>query len=459
MICIVVYIIRGEELMGTDRDDLVKSVEEFVLGIEDKFELKEGNDIVVVGKVRGTVNVGDAVYLTNPGDDGAEKYISIVKNIEIGPNMSAAQASDCQVGILLQDAGDKNIKPGTVVYTKNTPFSEVQQAFMSVLGDVYISKKKMVLTDEEIENFSIAECQELWSMYFWYKQKVEPVKSEEEKKECQAKIELLANAMCKKILVADKIYAVYSKATNEPYMFSRVGAQPGGGYKCSPPTIMVIPEAYEDLMKIRFPEDTFYLKAIENDEKKEAIKDFFGTCTFLNGACGVAVNNEQTAVSSDLLVEKPDFSGVNEASIPITNPDLMRWVLLISQIGTPDGKDSEIIYNLYFNFLSKELLKAKFLVPMKHKGDIPSPDAKGETTLKEGVQISFPTVEGKFGRKAVGVYTDWRQLRLAMGDDWEGFIQPIEGMIGQFDCIINFSEHSEMGIYIGEEIFNTIKNN
>lgn len=43
--------------------------QEFVMGVQDKFGQEGTRDLVVVGKVAGTVRKGDAVYVSNFGDD------------------------------------------------------------------------------------------------------------------------------------------------------------------------------------------------------------------------------------------------------------------------------------------------------------------------------------------------------------------------------------------------------
>jgi hypothetical protein len=40
-----------------------------------------------------------------------------------------------------------------------------------------------------------------------------------------------------------------------------------------------------------------------------------------------------------------------------------------------------------------------------------------------------------------------------VAEGWNGFIQPIEGMIGSFDCAINLTEYDKAGCYIDEEMF------
>ena len=51
------------------------------------------------------------------------------------------------------------------------------------------------------------------------------------------------------------------------------------------------------------------------------------------------------------------------------------------------------------------------------------------------------------------MYTDWKRLQDAMGDGWKGMVQPIEGIIDQFDCAINLTEHEKAGCYVDKEMF------
>lgn len=72
------------------------------------------------------------------------------------------------------------------------------------------------------------------------------------------------------------------------------------------------------------------------------------------------VVNSNTSISAEKIVEKPDFSNLPEINRPVMNPDLERWILLIAELGHPDTPDKELIYKLYFSFMSRELVKAKF---------------------------------------------------------------------------------------------------
>lgn len=166
------------------------------------------------------------------------------------------------------------------------------------------------------------------------------------------------------------------------------------------------------------------------------------------------VVNSNTSISAEKIVEKPDFSNLPEINRPVMNPDLERWILLIAELGHPDTPDKELIYKLYFSFMSRELVKAKFLIPMKADNDMPSPDENGKVVMEKDTTIALATIEGKHGRPAVRMFTDWKRLRQGMkGEGWNGFIQPIEGMIGSFDCAINLTEYDKAGCYIDEEMF------
>lgn len=91
--------------------------------------------------------------------------------------------------------------------------------------------------------------------------------------------------------------------------------------------------------------------------RKIWIYNFLGYCFYMNGACGVKVVNENTAIAAPEFVPEPDYSNIPEISIPVTNPDLVRWMLLIAQLGQPATDEQKLIYKLYFRFLSIEMTK------------------------------------------------------------------------------------------------------
>ena len=56
----------------------------------------------------------------------------------------------------------------------------------------------------------------------------------------------------------------------------------------------------------------------------------------------------QTAIGADMLVPLPDYSNSRPQDIPVTNPDLVRWMLLLAQLGAPKGEYKGIVYKLSF---------------------------------------------------------------------------------------------------------------
>lgn len=425
----------------------------FVLGVEDRFALLNTKDIVVVGYVKGTVRVGAAVYVSNFSDDEeGEILLTTVLGIELEPGKRADEAKDCHVGLKLECAADFPFRCGTVLYSRQASVSDVHDAYVKALGNQMVFHRQIELTQDELDRMSITDGAEMWRLYSWYRCKVLPTATDADRAKDMQKIAKLAEAIVTKMLSVSQIYCVYSKITGEPAMFSETVDQKDGTYMCTPPDIWILTRPYKDVIGATFPAEKYEIREIKNDQSN-AISDFFGSIFYMNGACGVRVVNSNTSISAEKIVEKPDFSNLPEINRPVMNPDLERWILLIAELGHPDTPDKELIYKLYFSFMSRELVKAKFLIPMKADNDT-SPDENGKVVIEKDTTIAMATIEGKHGRPAVRMFTDWKRLRQGMkGEGWNGFIQPIEGMIGSFDCAINLTEYDKAGCYIDEEMF------
>lgn len=429
----------------------------FIMGVQDVFNLKDSQNLLVVGNMKGTVHVGDAVYISNPGTDDDGILLTTIDGIETEPHITVQEATDCHVALCVNNGRQHLIRKSTVLFTRDRSVKDVHDTYISVLGELFVMKQKLDLSDTELETLTITDCAEIWRLFTWFHTKVIKDESEETKKENREKVDRLAGVLCKKIMQAESIYCVFNKNTGEPHMFSRTIDQGDGTYMCTPPDIRIFTKAYESVMRNVFPEDTFEIRRIDNGENRDGIFNFFGSTFYLNGACGVEVLSEQTAINSSMLVAAPDYGSIAKQNIPVTNPDLMRWMLLIGQLGQVQGEDGELIYKLYYRFMSKEMVKANFLIPMKKEGDIPQPDENGMTVLKEDMILKFPTMDGKYGRSAVRMFTDWKRLRMVYDEGWDGMVQPIEGMIDSFDCAINATQYPQAGCYIGKEMFEEIK--
>lgn len=426
--------------------------ESFVYGVEDVFKLRDCDDLVVVGFVRGTVKPGMAVYVSNIGDDDNGTLLTMIQALEI-QGKSVNSATNCHVALRLQSGQKSNIKIGSVVYTREMSTKEVHDAYINAIGNAYVARRKLELSEKETEAMSIADMVEAWRLFSWKQSQKANDDNDIEKEENRNKVEKLAEALIGKIFNAEEIYVVFNKRTGEPHMFSQTIDQKDGTYRCTPPDILVIPKAYAHVYAGIYSKDDYELRKIENGEDKKGIYNFFGSTFYLNGACGIDIIGPQTAIDASKLVSPPDYSNTPQINIPVTNPDLVRWMLLMGQMGAPDSPDKETILKLYHNFFLRELGKATFLIPMKKEGDIPAPDENGKTVLKKDVKIQFPTMKGKHERDAVRMFTDWKRLRMVYNEEWSGMLQSVSGMIDVFDCVINATEYPEAGCYIDKQMF------
>lgn len=444
---------KKEEQNVEDKDN---TPIDFVLGVRDTFKLKQSEDLVVVGPLKGTVRVGDSVYISNVGSDTEPIGLSTVIGIEKGPNSPTNEASDCQVALSIERGSILSIRKGTVLYTRTTSLKDVHDAYISAMGDSYVANMGLDIPDEELEQFSIADCYEVWRLFSWLQSKTEKGSTEEQNKINYKKIERVAKQLIKKIFEADEIYCVFNKRTGEPNLFSTT-KKLEDGYMCIPPDILIFPKSYKNVAEAYFSKEPYEIKEIKNGENKDGIYNFLGSTFYLNGACGVRIISNDVAISSAMLVPEPNYGDSPEINIPVTNPDLERWLLLMGQLGNPEGEDSKLIYGLYYQFMSKELVKARLLVPMQKDGEIPPPNENGSTILNNDVKLKFPITEGKGDRQAIRMYTDWKRLRMVYDDNWSGFIQPVKGFIDVFDVLLNMTEYYEAGCYISKDAYYDIK--
>lgn len=429
---------------------------EFSLGVLEIIKFEKTEDIVVFGRVKGKIHNGDIVYISNIGDDNYETRVTKILNIEDGPNSITNEASDCLVSIKLENGASYNIKQGTVLHSKDQPYKEKQVSYFNALGDYYISKKKLDLTDEEIDNLTITDCAELWRLFNWYCSKHSEEFSDEEKENNKNKIRKILASLCKKILSVSEIYCLYNKHTDEPHLFSRTSKKENG-YLCSPPDILLCSKAYKEMFEAHYPRDKFEMRKIENGEDKKEIYNFLENVFYTNGACGAQVIFDNTAIDASMLVKKPDYSDADPKKIPITNPELVRWMLLLNQNEVAEGEIKDLNHRLYYNFMTRELSNARFLVPMKLDEENVEKNEDGTITIKPGNKMIIPMMTGKDGRQVIPMYTDWYRLRKKYSSEWGSLVQTIEQVIKNQDCLINATDFRNATGYISKEMFEKIK--
>lgn len=425
----------------------------FVMGVSDIFQLQNTNDIVVTGRVKGTIHTGYAVYFSNPGMSD-DVVLTTIVGIETAPNVKVRSASDCHVRIRLEKGKLFNIKKGTVLFSRNTSLADAHSAYTDALFETYVIRQNMELTDKDIEELSITDCAEIWRMFLLFHSKSAQAESKDVKQENRRKLDILCAALCKKILEADVIYYVHSKDTDEPYLFSRTIRKEDGSYVCTPPSIMLITDAYKKVMSSHYSNDRLLVIEVSNGEAKDGIYNFLEEAFYVNGACGVNILSELTAIEADMLIPASDYSNVSPQDDLIANPDLRRWMLLLEQLGQPEGEEEEAMCELYYHFMSMEMAKARFLTPILKDGEIESEHIK--TVYKKDANINLPAIKGLYGRPAIHMYTDWKLLMRCFGTKWNVLVMTIEDMIATFDCVINIT-CTKSGCYISAKTFEKIK--
>lgn len=431
----------------------------FVYGVLDTFELQATRDIAVVGRLKGTINKGDKIFITNYGDDDDELVVSAVVALEV-EKKDVESATDCFVAIRIRDGLSENIKPGSVIHSEDASEEDIHLAYVSAIGDSYVGRRDLEIYETEQSKMSITDCTEAWRIFIKVHDKKEGGFSQDEVKEFRRKIGVVARALSKKLLSADEIYCVYNKRTGEPHMFSRTN-KVKDDYVCSPPEIHIFSKPYKAVGEKHFPSDLFEIRKIENGDNNDGIKNFLFDAFYLNGAMGVRVNFEVVAIGADSIIPKPNYYGMKESEIPVTNPNLVRWMLLRSQISNPTSEAEKMVAKIYYRFFAIEVLKAKFVIPAKtvEEGDaapeIPEELAKqaGDAELK---RLRFPIMIGKNRRNLVFLFTDMKRLRGMYDEEWSAFSQTLDKFIGTFDVGLNISNKYSLGCYVNKDTYDEI---
>ncbi|MBR5407594.1 MAG: hypothetical protein IK111_08120 [Lachnospiraceae bacterium] len=446
---------HGGPSSDDDRDDdAVPDKCSFVMGVLDVKPVPDTTNLAVSGNIKGSVISGSIVAAINFGDDDKQAVMTTVTGIQVDDQMSES-ATDCNATLILEDARELDIVTGTVLYTRDMGEDTIHDAYVGALGDAYVKERSLKLTVEEMQGLSLTDCAEIWRLNAWYMGHAGKDEDEELKEDRRKRLDKLIAAMCDKIMKADEIYYVHDKKTGEAHLFSQTIDKGDGSYVCTPPNILIVTKAYRRHYRKVYGSDKLELAVVRNGDDKKGIGNFLAGNFYINGACGAAINVVQTSIAAGMLVKKPDHKGIPVANIPVTNPDLVRWMLLIGQMDAPkdDKDDSALIFKLYYRFMGIEMAKAKLIIPMKHEGEAPEADENGKAVLEKDFAFGIATMKGKGSRDAVIMYTDWRRLRSEYGKEWDGMIHTVGGLIGKFDCAINPTRFPAAGVYITDKMY------
>ena len=416
----------------------------FYFGTEDVFDMRGSEDLVVVGQVIGKLTTGDTVCITNPGDDERPELKGEVIGIEVN-RLEARVARNTVAALRIKDGKNLPLKTGSVLHTERATPESIHDVYMMALGEGYISFREMKLSQKDFDKMSLTDIVELINLYRMYldKEKGSLVNTlTEHDNEISV---IMGNVLRNKLLSASHIYVLMNKKTGEPHMLSVSYEDKGGNITTTPPDIIVLSKAYIDDWKNKFDGEIYEFLEVENGPEGKGIKEFLRNAFYLNGACGVRVLYENIVAVAESIVKKPDYSNLPELQVPVTNPDLERWLLLTGQLDSPKNLDEEKIQTALYSHLFRELAKAKFIVPslMEEKSG-EGVEGKKDTSMTISIQ------SGKGKRDAVRMYTDWKRFRNFYKEEegWKGLIERIPGMIESFDCAINVTDHPAAGCYI-----------
>ena len=426
------------------------------LGVLDLFPMKETNQLLIVGSLEGSLNVGDQLQFCNP-DQGMEILGSVEVEKLSSQNKDADSLTDEVLAHLVVDripSLDK-LKKGSVLFSSGVDEEQKLSSYSDALYRAFVAIQEGQLTNEDYLASSLDDSVEILRLFLWKCHQNQETESEESYQANTRKLERLAEIVKDKLLAADSVYAVYSEKTGEPYLFSTTYDRGEEGYLCTDPMIMLLtPSWYRQFKETIDSRPNSVVKLIENTEDKKGIENFLGTAFYLNGALGAIFNSKEVSISASALVQKPDFSDLPEIQVPVMNPDVVRWMLLMGQLDSPTTEDEEVIYKLYYKFFSMAVPKAKFLLPLEAASGFPEGGQEANSfVLEESAKFNIPTGEGKNGRNSVPVFTDWKRLRMVFDEKWNGMIESAGNMIEFFDYAINPTEYHEADAYVSLTAF------
>ena len=414
-----------------------------VFGVEEILPTpNDSEDLVVIGLVRGTIHVGDEVIITNLGSDNDKPAKAVISALEDANKGQVKKASGDNVVVTIKDGKKHNVYKGTVLHSEGVSEDKLRASYLYAIINAFLFWQNGILMDEDRRRFSIADLIEIWrqSIHFCDTQA-----SDENYEYYFEKIIILMEQVRATLLTLDEIYAVYSVKTGEPALFISSTRNKDGSLEPAETMVRLIPTAYKE--KITYP-DEFELRCIENGLNKDGILNFLNEVIFLNGAEGIEFISDKTSINAKALIKSPDLEGMREVDKPIMNPDVVRCLLMLGQIGdttTLGKRDRDFLSKLYLNRLTEALKTARFIVPIKVEGELPKPNEKGETSFAEDVKYELAMKELKDNKKAVPIFTDWKRFNEEYGDGWRGLLQPLGGPLIPHPVLINGTLYFETG--------------
>lgn len=258
------------------------------------------------------------------------------------------------------------------------------------------------------------------------------LKEKEILKNCDydSKIITFTQVLIKKLKLTKELYIAYDSNTQYPYLDFQGRAW------------IFSEKEYADKAEEHFKAEKIFLQIKELINKN--IINEFGKLHYL-GIEKVIIDNGQynIEINRNDILTPPDYSNVPARKIPVMNPKLQFAMINFFQYvySRKDYKNKvEVIRGLESNML-EEVLKAKFLLPIKLGNDNIGIDGNGANVVEKGNKVNFTVIKDKNGLRWLPAFTDWYELDKAFDRG------KLRSSICSFEDILTISENLE-GIVI-----------
>lgn len=433
--------------------------------IEDVFRLDEktSEGVVVAGLVaKGVFHEGDKVYQID--DKGSISCGCIVEGMERPVDGAMTRMKEAaynpdsialsRYGIHLSGVTVEQLKKGSYLLHFKDDISETKDGDASGNGSVAFKDENEVNKEkngninpdvispkrkDEIGPFVLAEHIEeeqlkdvtIQELAFLIRtaehfNKVKAVANYEEKKN------LLYKEMNKKLLAADELFITIDRTTNMPFInCDTVDVYSKKSFALN--AVLHYLKEYRDLMVVRVPKDN------------SGLPDGLGLFAWLYylGADRIVIDNGQytVEVKRDDILPPPDYSDAKLVETPVENPKL-RFAInrCLSEVRWPvDYPERKKVFEEKNESMIKEILNAKYLIPMRIEGEIEQAEPNLSVVKKDSNMI-IPTLTNSNNEQYQAVFTDWTEFRkLYDKEKWSGLISDLKQV---------YSFAKDMGIVI-----------
>ena len=420
-----------------------------VIGVDDN-----ATDLIIEGFVEGTLKVGDEMIVTKMSCLSETPVKTVITSIYVNEE-EVQEASEKVVKVTVKDGDKLGIYKGTVLHSENVTDTQVYYTYRFAMDIAFVKQQDGILTEEDCEKLAASDISEIWSLY--WKAHLEDFKRV---KEIELKVDQrrrdFFNLIREKLFLLDDLYVIYSTITNEPHLFATASLDGNKGMTVSHSWVYLIPSSYMHYRKEIYKKDERYdFKRIENGPEKEGIRNFLRDLFIYDGVESILYFTEDTVIFAKELMDLLNYEGVDEAEIPVTNPNLMKFLHLSSQLDGIEDKEQKNIGKAYFYLFARFTKTAKFIAPMRLHGYDQLLEDNPQTDTEPNIPFNLAIQQGKTKEKAVQVYTDWKRLRKHFGEEYKGLVVTVDELIKDYDVVINPGEYP-IAELMTEEFFNAV---